>query len=83
MMNDPLVKWGEYGTNLAKGIKYFVEVDQNFSFRYFGNIVQALRREVPDPVLRVGKTNQQRTNESFHVRGNVNTEGDSCPSQTY
>lgn len=43
---------------LAEGIKYVIEVDQNFSFRNFGDVVQALGGEIPDPILVVDKTVQ-------------------------
>lgn len=45
-------------TNLAKGIKYVIEVDQNFTLSNFRDVIHRLARVIPDPGILVGKAGQ-------------------------
>jgi hypothetical protein len=67
--------------HLAQRIEYFVEIHQNLSFGYLGDVVQAFRREVTDSVLRVHEAVEQRVHELVHVRGHIDSERNRGPCE--
>lgn len=75
---------GTYGqTNLAKSIKYGVEVHQDLSFRNFGDVVEAFGREVSHSVLGVREADEQRFDELLHVGCNLDSESYCSSSESY
>jgi hypothetical protein len=75
-------KNGNLKTYFAQSVKDRVEVHQDLSFGYLGDIVQALGGEVPHPILHVCEAIEKRIHKLIHVRRNSYTKGDGRPSQT-
>ena len=69
-------------THLAESVEYRVKVDQYLALGHFRDIVQALRREVPDAVLRIREAYEQWFHELLHVWRDVDSQCDGCTRES-
>jgi hypothetical protein len=69
-------------SHLAQAVEYLIEVDEDLALADFGDVVQALGREVANPGFSIREAYQQCVDKAFHVGCNVCQQRDCGPCES-